>query len=78
MLSLLDDEHGNQLWANKISSILRKKTLQVEYYEDQITAMYGGMGSLNDIILQDKNGYMPKESNDRFSNLRTQLFQLVK
>lgn len=42
----------------------------------QIVMLYGGMGSLNDIVLS-KNGEILKDENDRFDMLRNSLYELL-
>ncbi|AFR03392.1 MULTISPECIES: DUF6966 domain-containing protein [Pectobacterium] len=41
----------------------------------RILNLYGGMGSLNDLVLY-KNGQMLQAENDTFDNLRTRLYAL--
>lgn len=41
----------------------------------RILNLYGGMGSLNDLVLC-KNGQMLQAENDTFDNLRTRLYAL--
>jgi hypothetical protein len=42
----------------------------------RICAMYGGMGSLNDVVLY-KDSQIIGEQNDEFDNLRSKLYELA-
>ncbi|BBE08873.1 Uncharacterized protein MCB1EB_0712 [Mycoavidus cysteinexigens] len=63
-----------------------EKTIQKLSYEildipnetkREILSLYGGMGSLNDLILH-KDGYPLKKENDEFDSLKTQLYDLCR
>jgi hypothetical protein len=64
-----------QDWAKA----LEKQRIEIKSHPDQvistILSMYGGMGSLNDIVLYKDSQPLIKENN-RFNELRNRLYQL--
>lgn len=59
--------------------LLRLRAYMDEDRQDaiyRILNLYGGMGSLNDLVLC-KNGQMLKAENDTFAELRTRLYTLA-
>ncbi|MEQ9867278.1 DUF6966 domain-containing protein [Pectobacterium aroidearum] len=59
--------------------LLRLRAYMDEERQDaiyRILNLYGGMGSLNDLVLC-KNGQMLKAENDTFAELRTHLYTLA-
>ncbi|MDX6914709.1 hypothetical protein R9X49_06265 [Pectobacterium carotovorum] len=59
--------------------LLRLRAYLDEDRQDAIYSilnLYGGMGSLNDLVLC-KNGQMLKAENDTFAELRTRLYMLT-
>lgn len=64
-------------WANillDIKKMIRHDTKDARY---SIMSLYGGMGSLNDLVLF-KDGVMLIEENDVFEELRNRLYDLGK
>ncbi|AIR07374.1 hypothetical protein JT31_22995 [Cedecea neteri] len=81
--SILDEmcrilkECNLERWANillDIKKMVRHDTKEARY---SIMSLYGGMGSLNDLVLF-KDGVMLVEENDVFDELRNRLYHLGK
>lgn len=71
LFSGLDD------WATAISRLASKADDGYAMVRPEIRRMYGGMGSLNDIVLY-KDGRVLKEENDEFDTLRERLYDLTR
>lgn len=66
--------HGDDGWAEQIERC-RSSIAQSDYYGvDRLLRLYGGMGSLNDVILQS-GGLAPAEDNERFDALRSDAWE---
>lgn len=62
--------HGDNGWAEQVERC-RSSIAQSDYHGvDRLLRLYGGMGSLNDVVLQS-GGIAPAEDNERFNALRT-------
>ncbi len=69
MSALLRRYDDHDPWAARLDRC-RSFIAQSDLYGvSQLRALYGGMGSLNDVVLQ-RNGQMPVEDNERFDELR--------
>lgn len=77
LAGLLFAENNASPWGRKLHSLAQKKTLHAEDFRSQIKGLYGGMGSLNDIVLFSSNGKVDREANRAFSALKEELYQLV-
>ena len=73
---LIDLHRSSVLWlpsrhrAEQVERC-RSTIAQSDYHGvDRLLCLYGGMGSLNDVILQS-GGVVPTEDNERFDALRT-------
>lgn len=74
------DENNWATWLADCAARLRRH--KIEGIERLLDA-YGGMGSLNDLLLHPINGHRLKESevgqfNDRLQEIRTSLYDLAK
>jgi hypothetical protein len=73
MVALLK-QHGNEGWAEQIercrSNIARSDFHGIE----RLLRLYGGMGSLNDVVLQAGRS-APVEANGRFDALRSSAWE---
>ncbi|MEG3172186.1 MAG: hypothetical protein EOO77_04240 [Oxalobacteraceae bacterium] len=68
--------HGDNGWAEKVERC-RSSIAQSDYHGvDRLLRLYGGMGSLNDVVLQS-GGIAPAEDNERFNALRTDAWKQV-
>lgn len=66
--------HGDGGWAEQIEQC-RSIIARSDYYGvDRLLRLYGGMGSLNDVVLQS-GGVAPPEENERFDALRTDAWE---
>lgn len=61
-------------WASALEGFLDKNEADVAVAE--ILSMYGGMGSLNDIVLY-KDGQLLVDENIEFDALRVELYQIL-
>lgn len=62
--------YGNNGWAERLERC-RSSIARSDYHGvAQLLRFYGGMGSLNDVILQTA-GITPADDNNRFDGLRT-------
>ncbi len=77
MAEILFTESNASPWGKRLSSLAQKKTLHPDDFRSQIKGLYGGLGSLNDIVLFAPNGKVDREANSIFSALKEELFQLV-
>lgn len=77
LAALLFAENLNSPWGRRLTSLANKKTLHVDDFRSQIKGLYGGMGSLNDIVLFRPDGKVDRASNEQFAELKNELYQLV-
>lgn len=57
-------------WAEKLEHYARRLPQDTDYVLSQIMSLYGGTGSLNDIVLYD-NGKLLFEENNELDSLLT-------
>lgn len=75
--------YGEKRWSNWLEKNARLiKNLDL-YGVEQLLTAYGGMGSLNDLVIHPINGHQIKESeinsaNEDFEILRTKIYSLAK
>ncbi|GAC1569313.1 MAG: hypothetical protein NVS3B3_23610 [Aquirhabdus sp.] len=62
-------------WANALEKFSKEIRISPDATAARILAMYGGMGSLNDLILY-KNGQPSALENIELDALRSELYQL--
>lgn len=62
-------------WADALKSTDQELATQPTQVANKILSMYGGMGSLNDVILYGDGQPLSKE-NTEFDDLRTNLYDL--
>lgn len=73
--NILQDNDENR-WAEIFSSIQKEMVVDPVGAGSRIRSLFGGMGSLNDIVLS-RHGLPLIEENDQLSSLRRQLFDLI-
>lgn len=78
LAELLFDENVQSDWGRKLMNLADKKTLAVEDFRWQIKGMYGGMGSLSDIVIMGPDGKADRKANNEFADLRSELYNLVR
>jgi hypothetical protein len=62
-------------WATTLRNIMIDFDIDPSATKANIRRLYGGMGSLNDVVLQDRAG--PKQAeNDELDRLRSELFSI--
>jgi len=66
---------GVNNWADALESTSQELATRPVQVASKILSMYGGMGSLNDVILYD-NGQPLSKENTEFDGLRTSLYDL--
>jgi hypothetical protein len=66
--------HGDDAWAEQIERCRSSIALSDYYGVERLLRLYGGMGSLNDVVLQS-GGAAPAEDNERFDALRTNAWE---
>ena len=66
---------GVNNWADALKSTSEELATRPVQVASKILSMYGGMGSLNDVILYD-NGQPLSKENTEFDSLRTSLYDL--
>ncbi|MEC5408446.1 hypothetical protein VOM14_23120 [Paraburkholderia sp. MPAMCS5] len=74
MIALLKQGAASD-WANALNRCLLQLANDPDSVRAQINAMYGGMGSLNDLVLY-KNGQPLTQENNELDFLRTELYKL--
>jgi hypothetical protein len=60
-----------------IGSMAKKDTLCAEDLKRQVKSWFGGMGSLNDIVVFRADGAVDRDASDEFDKLRSELYNLV-
>ena len=72
---------GEKFWADKIKRTLDKGGESLDFYLlEEIISWYGGMGSLNDLIICEINGHLLKEKdektlNDEFNRVSSAIYE---
>lgn len=71
---------GEDFWANKIQSILKRGRDRLELYLlEDILSWYGGMGSFNDLLISKYNDHLVEGKNEEklnedLSRLRNEIY----
>lgn len=68
-------------WADWLAKDAKHIRALDGYGIEHLLSAYGGMGSLNDVVLQRNNGVdvtMDFNDNERFDNLRSEIYDLAK
>ena len=69
---------GEKSWANAIECSWSESEQDLDYAKNRIRALYGGMGSFNDLVLHSPDGVPLKAENDELDDLRSQLYELAR
>lgn len=80
-LAQLLDRAREPRWAQSMSQLkdaamATSGTPERQDVVRRILAFYGGMGSFNDVVLQNERGVMPEQG--EFDELRSQLFEVAR
>jgi|TARA_B110000208_G_C11607863_1_gene372518 hypothetical protein len=70
---ILEENEGSSDWSKRLKNLARNKTLHKDDYHYAVKRLYGGMGSLNDVVVMDGRGGYPREANQKFDSLRDDL-----
>jgi len=68
---------GRNDWAQALDSHNKNISQEPDATAARILSMYGGMGSLNDLVLYKDGGVLVKE-NGELDDLRSQLYSLCR
>lgn len=77
MIELLRVGGDVEGWAAALEGIRADFHSDPKYASSKLVSMYGGMGSLNDLVLYSDGQALVVENNE-FDMLRTRLYELVK
>ncbi|MFC5769826.1 DUF6966 domain-containing protein [Thauera sinica] len=66
---------GGDGWATALKNIKMDLRIDPEHALSQLLSLYGGMGSLNDVVLY-RDGQSLVAENMEFDTLRSQLYEL--
>lgn len=67
--------HDEVQWGTTLIQLARSFRYSTEETKLKTLALFGGMGSLNDIVLYSEDGTTPMQENDRLAALRSQLYE---
>ncbi|KAH0444371.1 DUF6966 domain-containing protein [Paraburkholderia fungorum] len=74
--------YGQVHWADWLAKDARLIRLHDGFGVEHLLSAYGGMGSLNDVVLQRIGGgasvLVPHDDNERFDELRCEIYELAK
>lgn len=76
-MATLLDVAGTQDWAEGLRRVASYDEPEASFLYGSVLRMYGGSGSLSDIVLY-KNGKLLKEENNKFYELRSKLYLLCR
>lgn len=81
-LEALLQAHGERHWSAWIEADRRRIAASDVFGLDHLLSAYGGMGSLNDLILCPENGHLIRPDdvravNDRLRDLRSRAYDLA-
>ncbi|BDW89396.1 DUF6966 domain-containing protein [Thalassospira tepidiphila] len=65
-------------WGHKLEVLAGKDTLCSEDLRLQVKGLFGGMGSLNDIVLFHSDGTVDRNGSTEFDMLCSQLYELLR
>ena len=69
---------GNDFWANKMNCMVRKMNIHIREVDmNEIKCWYGGMGSLSDTVIINKNGRVDQIATEEFRDLIEKIFRLA-
>ncbi|WP_144076996.1 DUF6966 domain-containing protein [Salinicola socius] len=76
-MATLLDMAGIQGWAESLRRVGSYNESEASVLYNTVLGMYGGSGSLSDIVLYH-NGELLKEENNKFDELRSKLYLLCR
>jgi hypothetical protein len=75
MANLLES-YGESSWAVAFHRLAREALVAEAQVLEEARGMFGGMGSLSDIVLYGPDGSLLRKENERFDELRSELYRL--
>jgi hypothetical protein len=75
-MALLLNIGGYPDWANGLAELANKIDMSPDMARTELLGLYGGMGSLNDLVLY-KNGALLFDENEELDRLRTEVFDFA-
>lgn len=75
-MATLLEPGGYAEWSASIFKLAKKHTINPDDTRHMFRNFYGGMGSLNDLVLH-RNGKVLMSENDKLDQLRNDLFKLL-
>ncbi|MFP1760813.1 DUF6966 domain-containing protein [Lonsdalea quercina] len=75
-MALLLNTGGYPDWAHGLTELADKIVISPDIARTELLGLYGGMGSLNDLLLY-KNGVLLFDENEELDCLRTDVFNLA-
>ena len=75
-MALLLDSGGYTEWSVSIRDLAKQYEHEPRLVRRTLLSFYGGMGSLNDVLLY-KNGRLLDSENEELDQLRTDVFELL-
>jgi uncharacterized protein DUF6966 len=77
-MAILLRSHGDGSWADTFERLSAEFPLDPVEVLSEVRKLYGGMGSLTDVVLYSADGSLPREENERFDVLRSELYQFCR
>jgi hypothetical protein len=68
--------HNEPQWERRFRHLEGEYSTAPSDTRQRIKALYGGMGSFNDLVLHGTNGIPSAEENDELDTCRTELYEL--
>lgn len=75
---ILFAEENYSFLGTKLRNLSNNETMRIYDYEQQIKYLFGGMGSINDIVIFQPDGKLNRKASTRFHELKEELYNLVK
>ena len=67
-------QYGESQWSEYFTILADEAVHEPEQTTAKVRALYGGMGSFNDLVLHAPNGLPHIEANDELERLRSELY----
>lgn len=64
--------------GKRLKYLSENETLEIYEYRQQIKGLFGGMGSINDIVIFESDGRLNREASTRFYELKEKLYFIIK
>ena len=77
MSDILRSANPGSEWAKMLSYLAKEAYLFEEDFWLKVKKLFGGMGSINDLVVMRQDGTVDAKSSDDLDEIRKQLFSLV-